>query len=98
MDLGGHQRFGVGSAPAARESAAQRTGTALLATAWSALASSRVESVSIHLRSGPVIEGVLQIRMDGMIAEAATRTGHYTHAFAVEDVVLIRHVARGGSV
>jgi hypothetical protein len=95
MDLGGHQRFGAGAA-AARETAAMRTGTALLATAWSALASSRVESVCIHLRSGPVIDGVLQLRMDGSIAEAATRAGHYSHAFAVDDVVMIRHVARGG--
>jgi len=97
MDLGGHQRFGT-SAGSARLSAAAQTGTALLATAWSTLASTRVESVSIHLRSGPVIDGVLQVRMDGSIAEAATRTGHYNHAFAVDDVVMIRHVPRGGKI
>jgi hypothetical protein len=95
MDLGSHDRFGAG-ATSLRETLALRTGTALLATAWSALASSRVETVSIHLRSGPVIDGVLQLRMDGGVAEASTRTGLYTHAFAVEDVVLIRHVPRGG--
>jgi hypothetical protein len=95
MDLGGHERFGGGRA-IQRETAAFRTGTALLATAWSALASARVESVMIHLRSGPVIEGVLQLRMDGAIAEASTRSGQYSHAFAVEDVVMIRHVPRGG--
>lgn len=95
MDLGGHQRFGT-SAASARQSAATHTGAALLATAWSALASSRVETVSIHLRSGPVIDGVLQVRMHGPIAEAATRAGHFSHAFAVDDVVMIRHVPRGG--
>jgi hypothetical protein len=95
MDLGGHDRFGGGSAPF-RDTAAMRNGTALLATAWSALASSRVESVNIHLRSGPVIEGVLQLRMDGSIAEASTRPGHFSHAFAVDDVVMVRHVPRGG--
>ena len=95
MDLGGHERFGGRSAPI-RDSAAQRVGTALLATAWSALASARVESVSIHLRSGPVIEGVLQLRIDGAVAEVSTRQGTYSHAFAVEDVVMIRHVPRGG--
>lgn len=95
MDLGGHERFGGGH-PALRETAASRTGTALLATAWSALASARGDSVTIHLRSGPVIEGVLQLRMDGAIAEASTRLGQYSHAFAVEDVVMIRHVPRGG--
>lgn len=95
MDLGGHDRFGTGAAPF-RDTAALRNGTALLATAWSALASSRVESVTIHLRSGPVVEGILQLRMEGSIAEASTRPGHFTHAFAVEDVVLIRHTPRGG--
>lgn len=95
MDLGGHDRFGAASA-SLRGTAAQRTGTALLATAWSALASSRVESVTIHLKSGPVIEGVLQLRMDGAIAEASTRPGQYSHAFAVEDVVMVRHTPRGG--
>lgn len=95
MDLGGHDRFGA-KAASFRDTAAVRNGTALLATAWSALASSRVESVNIHLRSGPVIEGVLQLRMDGAIAEASTRPGHFSHAFAVEDVVMIRHIPRGG--
>ena len=95
MDLGGHERFGIGQ-PALRETAGFRTGTALLAAAWSALASARVESVTIHLRSGPVIEGVLQLRMDGAIAEASTRAGQFSHAFAVEDVVMIRHIPRGG--
>lgn len=97
MDLGGHQQFGT-SAAFVRPSAAAQTGAALLATAWSALASSRVESVSIHLRSGPVIDGVLQVRMDGPIAEAATRAEQYNHAFAVEDVVMIRHLPRGGKL
>jgi hypothetical protein len=95
MDLGGHERFGGAGAPF-RDTAATRNGTALLATAWSALASSRVESVTIYLRSGPVIDGVLQLRMDGGIAEASTRAGHFSHAFAVEDVVMIRHIPRGG--
>jgi hypothetical protein len=95
MDLGGHDRFGAASAQL-RETAAMRIGTALLASAWSALASSRVESVAIHLRSGPIIEGVLQLRMDGAIAEASTRPGRYSHAFAVDDVVMIRHIPRGG--
>lgn len=97
MDLGRHQQFGTNTA-SARPSASAQAGAALLATAWSALASSRVETVSIHLRSGPVIDGVLLVRMDGPIAEAATRPGHYSHAFAVDDVVMIRHVPRGGQI
>jgi hypothetical protein len=59
MDLGGHGQFGASGA-SVRDTPAARTGTALLATAWSALASSRVESITI------------------------------------EDVVMIRHIPRGG--
>jgi hypothetical protein len=96
MDLGGHDRF-KGASAQLRDTAAVRIGTALLAAGWSALASSKVESVTIHLRSGPIIEGVMQLRMDGAIAEASTQPGRYSHAFAVEDVVMIRHIPRGGT-
>ncbi len=48
MDPGGHDRF-KGASAQIRETQAMPTGTALLAIAWSALASSRVESVTIHL-------------------------------------------------
>lgn len=93
MDLGGHSAFRQG---ANAQSATVRVGLSLLATGWSALASGRVESISIQLRSGLLIDGVLAIRMDGLIAEASTRTGHYTHAFAVDEVVMVRQIPRGG--
>ncbi|WP_374385952.1 hypothetical protein [Sandaracinobacter sp.] len=86
----------MGSAQLPREEASGRVGLSLLATAWSALGSGRAESVCLLLRSGSLIEGVLAIRMDGAIAEAATRPGHFTHAFAVDEVVMVRQVPRGG--
>jgi hypothetical protein len=94
MDLSGHGAFRT--AGHNRESS-DRPGARLLAAAWVALSSGRAESVSIHLRTGPMIDGVLGLRVDGALAEAATRPGVWTHAFAVEDVVLVRQVVRGGS-
>ena len=96
MDLGGHGAFRMGSSPSVRQDAPTRIGLSLLATAWAALGSGRTESVSLLLRSGGLIEGVLAIRMDGAIVEAATRPGHFTHAFAVDEVVMVRQIPRGG--
>jgi hypothetical protein len=96
MDLGGHDSFRTGGSLPAREQAPAQVGLSLLATAWAALGSGRTESVSLLLRSGGLIEGVLAIRMEGAIAEAATRPGHFTHAFAVDEVVMVRQIPRGG--
>jgi hypothetical protein len=60
-----------------------------------ALASTRTEAVDIHLRTGHLIEHALAVRVNGRLGEAACRAGQWTHAFAVEDVVLIRCVPRG---
>ena len=93
MNLGAHSTFRQGGRSQAGPS---QIGLSLLATGWSALASGRVETLCIQLRSGCLIEGVLAIRMDGLIAEAATRSGHFTHAFAVDEVVMVRQIPRGG--
>lgn len=78
-------------------STAACTGAAarLLAFGWAALAGGRAEAVDIRLREGGAIDGVLALRIDGGVAEASTRAGVWTHAFRVEDVVLVRAVARG---
>jgi hypothetical protein len=107
MDLSGHRRFraadtssqAAGRAPDAKShnwADRARIGEKLLAVAWAALASARAEAVDIHLQSGQVIANVLAVRTDGRMAEASCWTGQWTHAFAVEDVVLVRQVARGG--
>lgn len=96
MDLAGHDRFKSSGRRADPPDACLRIGEALLGAAWAALASARVESVDIHLRSGSDIRGVIAVRIDGAIAEASVRAGQWTHAFGVEDVVLVRHTPRGG--
>jgi len=97
MDLAGHHRFttdaqGEGGAAADR----QRTGALLLASAWAALATARAETVDLHLRTGLVIKAALAVRVDGPLGEASTRAGQWTHMFALEDVMLVHHVPRGG--
>ncbi len=73
--------------------AAQR----LLAFGWAALAGGRAEALDICLRDGGLIEGVLALRIEDGIVEASTRAGSWTHAFRVEDVLVVRAVARGGA-
>ncbi|MGQ5701709.1 hypothetical protein ACUJ46_06640 [Sandaracinobacteroides sp. A072] len=92
MDLSGHDRFRPSAGQDAR---AQATGESLLAIGWTALASGRAESLDIHLGSGLQVTGALAIRIGGGIAEAATRAGEFTHAFAVDDVVMVRQNRRG---
>jgi hypothetical protein len=69
--------------------------TRLLAFGWAALAGGRAEALELCLRDGSRIEGVLALRIEGLIVEASTRAGAWTHAFRADDVVLVRAVARG---
>lgn len=95
MDLAGHQRFREsGERSDARSAAA--VGRALLARAWAALESTRAESVDVQLRSGGLVRGVIALRVEGQVADASTRRGEWTHAFALDDVALIRSNPRGG--
>jgi hypothetical protein len=105
MDLSGHGAFGQRlerpqqghrAPPFTREEARAGIGPALLATAWAALASARVESVDIHLGEGRIVKGVRGVRLAGRLAEAETAPGVWTHAFDVEAVVLVELVPRGG--
>lgn len=98
MDRAGHYCFapslpGPQNTPVAER---WRAGEMLLATAWTALSSTRSEKVDIHLRSGAVIQGALAVRADGAVGEATTLRGQWTHMFALEDVMMIHHVPRGG--
>ena len=93
MDLAGHQMFRDAGA---RAESPGSVGRALLARGWAALESARAESVDIQLRSGPLVRGVIALRVDGQVAEASTRRGEWTHAFALEDVALVRNNPRGG--
>lgn len=97
-DRAGHYCFAP-SAPGPKNSVvAERwhAGEMLLASAWTALSSTRSEMVDIHLRSGAVIPGALAVRAEGAVGEATTLRGQWTHMFALEDVMMIHHVPRGG--
>jgi hypothetical protein len=96
MDLAGHSRFSSGADEQTARSDRWRTGELLIATAWAALATARIETVDIHLRSGAVVPEALAVRVDGPLGEASTRAGQWTHVFPLEEVVMIQHVPRGG--
>ncbi len=89
MDLSGHSKF--------RERFAEERnpGLSLLANGWAALAGGGIERLEIHLRGGQVVSAI-EIRIDGNVAETSAVPGSWTHAFAVENVMLIRKVLRGG--
>ena len=93
MDLAGHQRFRDGADRADGRNGA--VGRALLARGWAALESARAESVDVQLRSGALVRGVLALRVEGQVAEASTRRGEWTHAFALDDVALVSSNPRG---
>lgn len=93
MDLDGHQRFRESQD---RADARGAIGRALLARAWSLIESGRAESVDIQLRSGALLRGVLALRVEGQVADASVRRGEWTHAFALDDVALVRGNPRGG--
>ncbi len=93
MDLAGHNRFRDG---AERAEVRGAVGRALLARAWAALESARAESVDIQLRSGALLRGVIALRVEGQVADASTRRGEWTHAFALDDIALVRSNPRGG--
>ncbi len=109
MDLSGHPRF-LRPTEEAMDGPARPTwtgedrrrreiaciGQALLASAWQALAASEAEAVDIHLKGGSVIAGAFALRLHGAVAEASTRRGLWTHAFAADEVVLVQHIPRGG--
>lgn len=95
MDLSGQQRFREAEAAREGRSNPGSLGRALLAHAWAALASARAESADIHLRSGTLLRGVLALRIDGQLAEAGTRRGEWTHAFPLEEVVMVAVNPRG---
>ena len=101
MVLAGHRRFREGGERSDREAPGSAgsgaVGRALLARAWAALESTRAESVDIQLRSGGLVRGVIAIRVDGQLADVSTRRGEWTHAFALEDVALVRSNPRGGT-
>lgn len=101
MDLSGHHRLKPGAVRPDRGSqqlgphTLETSGRALLVAGWTALASAGTETLEVYLRSGHRIAQILDLRVEGDIGHASTRRGHWTHAFPVSDVTMVRMIPRG---
>lgn len=71
------------------------TGRALLSTVWQRLCNGEIECIDVHLRSGPVVTDLIALRVYGPIAEGAQGHGDWSHAFALDDVAVVRGVRFG---
>lgn len=77
------------------DTADMATGRALLLTGWERLLRGTVECVDVHLRNGWIIPDIIELRLDGPIAEASTVSGSWNHAFALDEVAMVRCVDFG---
>ncbi|QMW24119.1 hypothetical protein [Sandaracinobacteroides saxicola] len=87
------------SPPPAREAALcprRTTGTALAVAAQAALGSGRIEAVDLHLLGGLQVAGVLLLKLDGPVAHLATAPDRWTHSIALDQLMMVTHVLRGG--
>lgn len=80
--------------PAAQQAATQ--GPARLVDAALAALARGSEAVDIHLSSGAVVRGVLNLRFDGEIVYLSTRFRVWTHSIAASQITMVENVARGG--
>lgn len=91
------ERRAQGKSPVVRDYAARvKLGHALLEIGWASLAGAGAEALDIHLRNGVVIHRAIDLRVDSEIAQASTIRGKWTHSFALDQVVLIEEIPRGG--
>ncbi len=70
-------------------------GRALLMTGWERLLRGTIECVDVHLRNGWIVPDIIELRLRGPIAEASTVFGAWNHAFALDEVGLVRCVDFG---
>ena len=71
------------------------TGRALLLTGWERLLRGTIECVDVHLRNGWIVPDIIELRVEGPIAEASTVFGSWNHAFALDEVAMVRCVDFG---
>lgn len=74
----------------------QQLGRSLLVVGWTALSGAQVEAIDIHLRTGVVIKRVIDLRVEGSLAQASTTRGLWTHSFALDQVMMVEQIPRGG--
>ncbi len=77
------------------ETPAAAIGRILLMSMWERLADGEIECVDICLRSGAAILDIIALRLRGPVAEASTNRDTWTHAFALDDVAMVRGVGFG---
>lgn len=70
-------------------------GRALLLTGWERLLRGTVECVDVHMRNGWIVPDIIELRLRGPIAEASTVYGAWNHAFALDEIALVRCVDFG---
>lgn len=70
-------------------------GRALLLSGWERLLRGSVECVDVHLRNGWIIPDIIELRLRDQIAEASSVYGAWNHAFALDEIALVRCVDFG---
>ncbi|MGI4876408.1 MAG: hypothetical protein ACRYG4_02855 [Janthinobacterium lividum] len=71
------------------------TGRSLVLTGWERLLRGAVECIDVHLRNGWIIPDIIEVRVRGPMAEASTLFGSWNHAFALDEVALVRCIDFG---
>lgn len=82
-------------APRHDETPEMEAGRALLLTGWERLLRGTIECVDVHLRNGWIIPDIIELRLRGTTAEASTVYGAWNHAFALDEVALVRCIDFG---
>lgn len=77
------------------ETPEMEAGRALLLTGWERLLRGTIECVDVHLRNGWIIPDIIELRLRGTTAEASTLYGAWNHAFALDEVALVRCIDFG---
>jgi len=70
-------------------------GRALLMTGWERLLRGTIECVDVHMRNGWIIPDIIELRVRAPMAEASTVYGAWNHAFALDEVGMVRWVDFG---
>ncbi len=81
--------------PTASETPEMAAGRALLITGWERLLRGTIECVDVHMRNGWIIPDIIELRLRGPVAEASTVYGAWNHAFALDEVSMVRCIDFG---
>ena len=74
---------------------ATAAGRMLLGAVWERLLAGEIECIDVTFRNGGVLTDIIAFRLCGAIVEAAITRGTWTHAFALDEVAMVRAVGFG---